>query len=75
MTEADWCCFAEWPGWHDSAQASTGVGQGLKDHHITPANHSKDEKAPKPEHPEIVKDCIAANMADYTYLKQFVSRP
>ncbi|ORY92928.1 hypothetical protein BCR35DRAFT_320083 [Leucosporidium creatinivorum] len=64
--------FAKWPGWHESAQASTGMGKGLKDHHITPSNHASGTDSPKPDHPQIVKDAIEANIADYEYLKKFV---
>lgn len=51
------------------------MGKGLKDHHITPSNHASDANAPKPDHPQIVKDAIEANVADYEYLKGFVTKP
>ncbi|KAM0787784.1 hypothetical protein ACM66B_003839 [Microbotryomycetes sp. NB124-2] len=66
--------FAKWPGWHTSAENSTGVGQGLSDKHITPSNHGKQEKEQK-EMPEIVRQTIEANREHYEYLKKFVKRP
>lgn len=61
------------------------MGQGLKEHHITPSNHehsttsapSSKQGSPKakPEHSQVVKDAIEANLADYEYLRQWIRRP
>lgn len=56
------------PGFHTSAENSSGIGKGLDAKHITPANHGG-EKASLPNE---VEDCIADNMASYEYLRRFV---
>lgn len=68
------CLQAKWPGWHDSAQNSTGINAGLDENHITKANHAKKPSDAQVELPEVVKKCIEDNMADYEYLKTFVKR-
>ncbi|KAK4049097.1 hypothetical protein OIO90_005567 [Microbotryomycetes sp. JL221] len=67
--------FAKWPGWHTSAENSTGVGQGLSDKHITPENHQTNNGSIKRELPDIVKQTIEENKPYYEYLKQFVTKP
>lgn len=65
---------AKWPGFHTSAENSTGVGKGLKSDHVTPGNHSRvgSSKDRQVDIPKIVEETIAANMEDYEYLKEFV---
>ncbi|GAA5928199.1 uncharacterized protein JCM15063_003817 [Sporobolomyces koalae] len=68
--------FDKWPGFHDDAKKSKGVGkQANNDNDSCPTlakSHSESTKpALRPELQQVVDDC----MEDYEYLKQFARKP
>lgn len=64
-------CSEKWAGFHDAAENSTGVGQGLKDEHCTKHVAATE----KPDLPREVLDAIDACMPDYEYLRSFKRTP
>ncbi|GAA5910780.1 uncharacterized protein JCM6883_000311 [Sporobolomyces salmoneus] len=66
--------FDKWPGFHDDAKKSTGVGKQAKNDG-TSATLAKSEPAEKPALRLELQKAVDECMEDYEYLKQFARKP
>ncbi|GAA5966110.1 hypothetical protein JCM3765_002609 [Sporobolomyces pararoseus] len=66
--------FDKWPGFHDDAKKSKGVGKQAKNDGSS-CTRAKSEPATKPALRPELQQAVDDSMEDYEYLKQFARKP